>query len=213
MRWPWSKPATAAAAAPAAPPESSPAPPVGDVSIPPFLKVSRRYPVDRITPVRLREIRRQADLGETQEYCELLEDIAADEQVDTLIKAMKLPVAGAPFCVEPPEGDTSDLAKEIAAGGLELLRRIPDFRQLLVDLMDAEYMSFSALRLGWVSESDGWWVRSHKSFEARLFRFPGDAETPWLCTEAAPGGAPLPEGVLFYRVRQRPGAILRGGIG
>lgn len=172
-------------------------------------KMFREYPVDGIDPEKVRWIERCADLGDVRLLMQLFDDVVKDSHVAAELAKLKVAVAGAPVVIEP--GEDSDRGRVIATAASSFVRAIPHWRQLCVDLLDAEFRGFAATQLAWVARKGRWWVDRHEPIESRFFRFTGD--TPLVETEAAPMGEPLPPSVLFHCCRDKAGPVARGGIG
>lgn len=177
----------------------------------------RLYPTDGIKPSKLKRILRDADIGLTFEFMELLDDVAADPHVSSVLSKRKLSVAGAAYDMDPAEDPSrADLAREISDEAKAFVGRVGEFRQLLVDLMDAHYRGFACNQPLWesmlINGKPRFEVPRHKAIESRFFRFDRGFE-PLLMTEAHLEGEPLPPGLLFHTVRDKPGPIIRGGTG
>lgn len=185
-------------------------PPEYRLVISPARQVTRFYPIDQLDPEKLRDYQRLADLGTTFLLQEIYDDVATDAHVESQIARMKLGIAGAPWEVEP--GEDSDLGREIAEKAEKFLQAIPDFAQLQIDLLDAEFRGFATVQPKWVAERGAWWVKDWWPIEARFYRFI-DGVTPVVETLASPSGEPLPEGVLYHVARDRPGVVSRCGFG
>jgi phage gp29-like protein len=169
----------------------------------------RNYPVDGIDPEKLRWIERRADDGDVQLLMELYDDVVKDPHVGCELNKAKVAVAGAPVLVEA--GEDSDRAREIAAEGQVFFDGIPHSRQLLMDLLDAEFRGFAAVQPLWEYRGRKLWIKSHQPIESRFFRFVGDL--PLVETEANPQGEPLPPTVLWHVCRDKAGPVARGGAG
>jgi phage gp29-like protein len=219
MRWPWQR-------QPAAPTvltlragelveqEQAPTKPTSiDVEISGARKLFRQYPAVGLTPRKLQHILHDADQGYSWRLMELLDDVANDPKVGSSLRNRKLRVAGAPWRLEPPPGDTSDLGKKIAEDATGFTRRLPKFQQLKMDLLDAPYRGFAASVPDWALVGGRFDVIGHKPIETRFFRFDDGAERPLVETDRVPTGEPLPEGVLFHVSRDKAGSLVRGGFG
>lgn len=180
----------------------------------------RNYPATDMSPRKMRRIMREADQGTTFEWMELLDDVAEEAHVSSCLRTRKLAVAGAKWKVEAaevPEGDPNvELAQAIADDASRFVKRIPLLRQLFLDLMDAHYRGFACSQPLWSPVTlDGrprYDITRHKAVESRFFRFDQNL-VPLIMTEAHPEGEPLPPGVIFHVVSDKPGIISRGGTG
>ncbi len=172
----------------------------------------RSYPADTISPQRLRQILKDADIGETSELMELLDDIANDPHVGSVLRTRKLAVAGAPWCIEP--ADKSDAARKIADEAKLFVEAIPHFRQMCTDILDAVYRGFSYVRPRWAGVDGKWRVVGHDAIEARFFRFENGVE-PRLKVDSGSDGVPLADlpGGIWHAWRDKAGPVVRGGIG
>jgi phage gp29-like protein len=181
----------------------------------------RNYPVDGISPRKLRRIMRDADQGVVFEWMELLDDVATDSHVSSCLRTRKLAVAGAKWSVEPAElpedapEETKALAKKVADDASAFMKRIPHLRQLLLDLMDAHFRGFACSQPLWnpvtIDGRPRYDVTRHVAIESRFFRFDTATLEPLIMTAARPDGEPLPTGIIFHTVRDKPGIVVRGG--
>lgn len=213
MRWPWQQRASSPAIAAKAPPAAAgkaPAPETPDIIIAPARKVSRTYPATGLDPLRYQSILRAADQGFSWQLMELLDEVAADPQIGSMLRTRKLAVAGSKWHFDP--GDESDLGKEIADAAKAFALRIPNFAQLRFDLLDAAFRGFAASVPEWLYVDGRFDVVGHKPIESRFFVFVAGDE-PYVETEGYPSGEPLPAGVLFHVSRDKPGITVRGGFG
>ncbi len=186
--------------------------PNGPLLISPMQNLSREYPEDGITIARYRQILRDADIGLTARYMEWLDLCSTDFKVASVLRTRKLAVAGAPWRVEPPEGDASALGKTVADETADFLRRMPNFTQFKMDLLDAHYRGFATMRLGWAVQEGRQLVVEQDAIESRFLRFHEGSE-PYIMTMQDPNGVPLPSEYLFHVVRDKPGPVTRGGTG
>jgi phage gp29-like protein len=179
--------------------------------IPDMARLFRTYPAHGISPPKLLWLFENADIGYTSEIMELLDDVAADAHVASVLRTRKLAVAGANYCVNA--ADDSDPAKTIADEAQLFIDRIPNWRQLVVDLSDAPYRGFAAVQPKWEGKDAKWWVVGHTAIESRFFVFENYGELPLVMSERAPQGEPLPEGVIWHEFRDKAGPVVRGGVG
>jgi phage gp29-like protein len=187
--------------------------------ISPVQNLWRSYPEDTITPVRYKQILKNADTGVTSELMELLDAAATDYKVASVLRTRKLSVASAEFRVEPAKDivvdgkrASSDNAQRIADETREFLESIPNYLQMKMDLLDAHYRGFSSGRAVREMIDGVEMVVAWEPLESRFFLFE-DAHIPLVMTEANPQGEPLPEEYLWHVVRDKPGPVTRGGTG
>jgi phage gp29-like protein len=193
------------------------APPLEEIIFAAGQSLWRVYPSDGISPSKLKRILRDADVGQTFEFMELLDDVSADAQVSTALSTRKLAVAGANWNMDAADDpERADLARAISDDAEAFVKRIGECRQLFVDLMDAHYRGFAANQPLWepaiINGKPRFEIPRHKALESRFFRFDTDLN-PLIMTERNLGGEPLPPGVLFHTSRDKPGPIVRGGTG
>jgi phage gp29-like protein len=179
--------------------------------LPDMARLFRTYPAHGISPAKLRWLLEDADIGYTGPIMELLDDVAADAHVASVLRTRKLAVAGASYSVV--SADDSDRAKQIADEAQAFIDAIPNWRQLCCDLLDASYRGFAACLPIWEGRQGKWWIRGHQAIESRFFVFEDYGELPLLLSNTAPEGDPLPEGILWHEFRDKPGPVVRGGLG
>lgn len=177
--------------------------------IDPVRNLFRLYPSDTISAVRYKSILRNADAGYTTEFMELLDDVATDAHVASCLRTRKLAVAKGHRHVKPASLSAAD--RKIADQAQMFVESIPDWRQLSIDVLDAVYRGWSCNRPIWGAKDKAWWIVGHEPIESRFFRFHYGVEPLIDLLNAPP--VPVPPGYLFHVHRDKPGPIVRGGLG
>lgn len=185
-------------------------PPVDEVVIDPIRNLYREYPADTITPRSLRDILRRADAGYTTTLMTLLDDVSNDAHVGSQLRARKLSVAGADWKCDA--GEESDTGRAIAEEATAFLKRIPNFQQLKMDVLDDFFRGFSCVQPIWEGVGGRWDVTRWKSIESRHFQFKDGVE-PRILTDLSSDGEPLHEGLIYSECRDKPGPVVRGSVG
>jgi len=188
----------------AAPKEAFTGPPIAQP------KLWRSYPVDGISPEKLRRIERDADRGYTRELMELYDDVAKHPHVAREIRRAKFAIAGAELAVTP--GDESDRGSEIARAARLFLGRIPRLAQMHTDLLDAEFRGVAAVWPRWEAARGAWWVVDWQAIDSRLFRLDADGRV-LIETAEHLSGEPVPAGVILHTTGDMGPALTRGGFG
>ncbi len=181
--------------------------------------MSRVYPEDTITPLRFKQLCKLADQGQTFELMELFDACATDYKVASVLRTLKLSVAAAPSQCKPMMKEPTDQDKAVADEAQDFVDSIPSFIQMKMDLLDAYYRGFAAGRCVYERiEGDDLFagqremITAWQPIESRFFQF-REGEYPEVMTLDRGGFIPLPPEYLFFTVRDKPGPVLRGGIG
>ncbi len=172
------------------------------------------YPSSSLTPVKLAEILKEADLGIVHRQMELAEEVEEkDPHVFSVFQTRKLAVAGLPWEITPGSEAPGD--KEIAAWVTEALGRIDNWDEALRDLLDALAKGYAISEIIWEMCDGRAWVRSLAWRHQKWFVF--DRETLSelrLITDAEPiyGVELAPYKWVVSRMKARSGILARGSL-
>jgi len=174
------------------------------------------YPSQGITPERLAQIFREADLGDISRQAELFEEMEEkDAHLGAVLQSRKLAVAGLDWDIVP-SGD-SKREVEIASFVRDVIRGIENWEDSILDLLDAIGKGFSVLEIIWEIQDSDVVIREFKWRAQKLFTFmqqDGVSENPRLLTEGSPiyGEALSPNKFVVHRYRARSGITPRAGV-
>jgi len=174
------------------------------------------YPSQGITPERLAQIFREADLGDISRQAELFEEIEEkDAHLGAVLQSRKLAVAGLDWDIVP--SGESDKEVEIASFVRDILRAVENWEDSILDLLDAIGKGFSVLEIIWDIQDSDVVIKEFKWRAQKLFTFmqqDGVSESPRLLTEGSPlyGEALKPNKFVVHRYRARSGITPRAGV-
>lgn len=168
------------------------------------------HPASGLTPGRLASILRNSIEGDPERYLALAEDMEErNEHYAGVLGIRKRQVAGLEITVDA----ASDAAEDVEAA--DLVREVTDrdqFRDEIVDILDALGKGFSATEILWDTSEGQWRPKAFKWRDPRWFRFDDeDGETLLL---RAPGqDEPLkPYGWITHCAKAKSGLPIRGGL-
>lgn len=170
------------------------------------------HPGYGVTPQRVVDIFRLAELGQLAMQCDLFDDlIERDGTLRNLFEQRELAVAGKPRTIQAGgPGDTEELAARILGAAHEDLPTI----ETLQHQLQANRHGFSATEVDWgVRRIDGRdWVVPIWLANVPHRRFAVDVRTDelLLTSEASPLGEPLRD--ARWWLTRRPGQIARAGL-
>jgi len=175
------------------------------------------YPSNGLTPQRLANIFREADIGNIARQAELFEEMEEkDLHLGGVLQTRKLAIAGLDWEILPASAAEED--KKIAGAAREMFEYIENFEDALLDMLDAIGKGFATQEIIWdLSEGQVWaqefsWVhQSHFTFSKPDGRL---SPNPKLLTNEAPlwGEELLPNKFIVHKYRARSGATQRGGL-
>ena len=163
-----------------------------------------------LTPAGLAGLLRSSIDGDPERYLALAEDMEErNEHYAGVLGIRKRQVAGLEITVDA----ASDAATDTAAADLVrgLIER-DQFRDELVDILDALGKGFSATEILWDTSEGQWLPKAFKWRDPRWFRFDEeDGETLLLRNNA--GDEPLkPYGWITHSAKAKSGLPIRGGL-
>lgn len=170
------------------------------------------YPSVGLTPHRLAEIFREADLGDVYRQVELFEEMEEkDAHLASLLQTRKLAVLSKDYEILPYSQDPEDEAIAEFVG--EVVYGIANLEEALLDLLDAIGKGFALSEIIWeVAEgrarvAELQWIPQKKV----TFR---ESLGPRLLTTQAPwqGEEPPPWKVIYHRYKARSGHTSRAGV-
>ena len=168
------------------------------------------HPSKYLTPLKVHQILESAEMGDVVAQSELFVDMEEkDGHIFTEMSKRKRALVGCDWTVVPPKNaSTVELAltDEVA----DWLEEVPDFEDVLMDLLDALGHGFAAVEIEW-QQNQGLWLPkamhqrpqtwfSLKDNRLRLRSRGGADEDLW------------PYGWLIHRHQARSGILARGGL-
>jgi phage gp29-like protein len=164
-----------------------------------------------LTPLRLAEIFREADLGDVYRQMELFEEMEEkDAHLAALLQTRKMAVLSLDYEVLPYARTPED--EGIAGFVREVIQGLPEVEGALLDLLDAIAKGFALLEIMW--EVAGGQARAVELrwIPQKRVTFAPDLQ-PRLLTPDAPwqGEEPPPWKVVYHRYKARSGQAPRAG--
>lgn len=170
------------------------------------------YPSNGLTPVRLAEIFKEADMGEILRQAELFEEMEEkDPHLFSQLQTRKNAVTGLDYEVIPfDQEDEKD--KEIAEFVTREIEAIESFEDIMMDLLDAIGKGIAVSEIIWKLEGDKTTVEDIKWRHQK--RFFWDTEDSFkVITKEYPSGIFVPENkFIVHRYKARSGHPARAGV-
>ncbi|MDW3711900.1 DUF935 domain-containing protein [Pseudomonas sp. 2023EL-01195] len=171
------------------------------------------HPSSGLTPPRLASILREAEQGNIRAQCELFQDM--EEKDAHLLAEMgkrRRALTTVDWQVQPPRNPSA--AEKAEAEWLnELLQDLPDFEDLLFDMLDAIGKGFSGIELDWQRVGREWMPAAFNYRESSWFQFDPQTRTELRLRDGTPEGEPLnPFGWIVHTHKAKSGYVARGGL-
>lgn len=171
------------------------------------------HPSSGLTPPRLASILRDAERGDIKAQCELFQDM--EEKDAHLLAEMgkrRRALTTVDWQVLPPRNASA--AEQAEADWLnEVLQDLPDFEDLLFDLLDAIGKGFAAIELGWHRLGREWLPGAFHYREASWFQLDPDTRTELRLRDGSVQGEALnPFGWIVHQHKAKSGYVARGGL-
>lgn len=171
------------------------------------------HPSSGLTPPRLAAIMRLAEQGDIVAQSELYQDM--EEKDGHLLAEMgkrRRALTTVPWAVVPPRNPTA--AEKAEAAWLdEVMRDLPDFEDLLFDILDAIGKGFSNIEINWERYGNEWLPQAFSYREASWFQLDPDTRTELRLRDGSMGGQSLnPFGWITHIHKAKSGYIARGGL-
>lgn len=171
------------------------------------------HPSSGLTPARLASILRNAETGDIQAQCELFQDM--EEKDSHLLAEMskrRRALASVEWAVIPPRNPSAKEQQE-ADWLNEVLQDLPDFEDLLFDMLDAIGKGFSCIELDWTRYGSEWMPAAFDYRESSWFQLDLATRTQLRLRDGSPDGQELnPFGWMVHTHKAKSGYISRGGL-
>ncbi|MDF3420161.1 DUF935 domain-containing protein [Sulfitobacter sp. KE29] len=169
------------------------------------------YPGDGLTPVRLANILRAADMGDPVRYLELAEQIEErNPHYLAVLSTRKRSVSQLDISVEAASDATDDVKR--ADMIREWLKR-DELAEELFYLLDCLGKGYSFTAINWAKSGGQWWPERLEQCDPRGFRFDRrDLTTPMQINDRG-GEEPLdPFRYIYAQIMAKSGLPMRGGL-
>lgn len=169
------------------------------------------HPAQGLTPSRLANLLRNAEMGDTIAYLELSEEMEEkDLHYRAVLSTRKLQVAGLPITVEAAE-DTPESIRDADLVRATLTR--DDMADTLFDMLDALGKGFSVTEILWDTAGAVWQPRALKWRDPRWFVLDDRDGTTLRLRDGSRYGEDLPPGkYIVHRPKIKSGLNIRGGL-
>lgn len=171
------------------------------------------HPSSGLTPPRLAGILRAAEQGDIRSQCELFQDMEEkDAHLLAEIGKRRRALTTVDWSVLPPRNPSA--AEQAEADWLnEVLQDLPDFEDLLFDMLDAIGKGFSCIEMGWQRLGNEWLPQAFNYREASWFQLDPQTRTELRLRDSSADGEPLnPFGWIVHTHKAKSGYIARGGL-
>lgn len=171
------------------------------------------YPSNGLTPKKLANIFKAADLGDVCSQMELFEEMEEkDAHLYSQLQTRKLAVTGLDWEVQPFSDDGRD--KEIAGFITGQLKGFENLDEIFIDLLDAVGKGISVMEIIWGTDREGHNIIESIDYihpKKLVWSYPGDRLK--ICTKDCPLGMDLPENKFVVHVyKAKSGYESRSGV-
>lgn len=171
------------------------------------------HPSSGLTPPRLAAILRGAEQGDIKGQCELFQDMEEkDAHLLAEIGKRRRALTTVDWEVAPPRNPSA--AEKAEAEWLnEVLQDLPDFEDLLFDMLDAIGKGFSCIELDWQRSGGEWMPGAFDFREASWFQLDPQTRTELRLRDGTPEGEALnPFGWIVHTHKAKSGYVARAGL-
>lgn len=171
------------------------------------------HPSSGLTPPRLASILRAAEQGDIRAQCELFQDMEEkDSHLLAEIGKRRRALTTVDWQVLPPRNAST--AEKIEADWLnDVLQDLPDFEDLIFDMLDAIGKGFAGTELDWQMVGREWMPRAFNYREASWFQLDQASRTELRLRDGSAEGESLaPFGWIIHQHKAKSGYVARGGL-
>ncbi|MCQ4310906.1 DUF935 domain-containing protein [Pseudomonas stutzeri] len=171
------------------------------------------HPSNGLTPPKLAGILRAAEQGDIKAQCELFQDMEEkDAHLLAEIGKRRRALTTVDWAVVPPRNPSA--AEQAEADWLnEVLQDLPDFEDLLFDMLDAIGKGFAGIELDWERYGREWMPKAFNYREASWFQLDPATRTELRLRDGSVEGEPLqPFGWILHQHKAKSGYVARGGL-
>ncbi|WP_281687583.1 DUF935 domain-containing protein [Pseudomonas citronellolis] len=164
-----------------------------------------------LDPARLRAILNAAATGDARDYLTLAEEMEEkDPHYAAVLGTRKRAVSGLPVSVEAASADGRD---EELADTVRQLVELPEFGDMLDDLLDAIGKGYSVVEPIWEYRDGLLWPKTYEHRDPRWFQFDRVTGKRLQLLDSTGQGVELPpDRLIIHRPRLKSGLPIRGGV-
>lgn len=171
------------------------------------------HPSSGLTPPKLASILKSAESGDIKSQCELFQDM--EEKDAHLLAEMgkrRRALTTVSWAVVPPRNPTA--TEQAEADWLnEVLLDLPDFEDLLFDLLDAIGKGFACIEIDWSRYGNEWIPSAFNYRESSWFQLDSATRTELRLRDGSTDGAALNAfGWIVHEHKAKSGYLARGGL-
>lgn len=173
---------------------------------------THEHPSKGLTPQKLHGILEAAERGDLKAQSELFADIEEkDGHIFSEMSKRKRALIGLDWRVMPPP-DSTDAERRLAEEVKGWIERLPDFEDMMFDLLDAVGHGFACVEIEWQQMGGLWLPKNFIHRPQGWFKVDG-ADNVRLAKQDNPDGEELwAFGWLVHKHRSRSGLLVRGGL-
>lgn len=171
------------------------------------------HPSSGLTPSRLASILRGAEQGDIRAQCELFQDMEEkDAHLLAEIGKRRRALTTVDWAVVPPRNPSA--AEQAETDWLnQVLQDLPDFDDLLFDMLDAIGKGFSCIEMDWQLLGREWLPQAFNYREASWFQLDQATRTELRLRDGSIEGETLnPFGWIVHTHKAKSGYVARGGL-
>jgi len=171
------------------------------------------HPVRGLTPAKLARILEDAEQGDLVAQADLAEDMEEkDGHILAELGKRKRAILTLDWDIQPPR-DATRAEEEDAAWVREVLLDMPDFDDLLLDLLDAISKGYSCAEIAWGRQGREWLPERIEHRPARWFTVDRETRSELRLRTGGLDGEPLqPFGWIVHLHKAKSGYLARGGL-
>lgn len=171
------------------------------------------HPSRGLTPARLASILEAAEQGDIIQQHELFLDMEEkDAHLFAEMAKRKRAILTVPWSIAPPR-NASAAEKTLAEDVEAMLRDIPNFEDVLLDMMDGVGHGFANLEIEWARDGKTWLTERIEHRPHSWFQLDRDTRTELRLRDDSVDGARLqPFGWISHVHRAKSGYIARAGL-
>jgi phage gp29-like protein len=171
------------------------------------------HPTRGLTPEKLARILQMAEIGQLIDQAWLFEDMEEkDAHLLAELSKRKMAVIGLGWSIKAPR-NPSAAEQQLADDMAELFQELPDFSQLLFDMLDAIGKGYSRIEMNWEQTPEGCLPKSFDYRDPAWFMAnPEDRNQITLRDGTYTGGILRPFGWISHDHKAKSGYMTRAGL-
>lgn len=171
------------------------------------------HPSRGLTPARLAQILEAAEQGDILRQHELFMDMEEkDAHLYAEVAKRRRAILTVPWSIVPPRAANA-AEQRLAEDAEAMIRDIPNFEDVLLDMMDAVGHGFAPLEIDWARDGAGWLPAAIHHRSQTWFQLDRESRTELrLRDDSVDGAALTPFGWIVHVHRAKSGYLARAGL-